>query len=997
MIGLRLAGLGVLTVIVLTSVDANDPPQAADLKKQLPPIPPQSLDAALGTFRTQAGFTLQRVAGEPQVVDPIAVAYDADGRMYAIEMRDYPDPLPPGATPQGRVRLLTDRDDDGVYEQASIFAEGLPWPTGVCCWDGGVFVTAAPDIWYLKDTTGDGQADVRKKVFTGFVVYNVQALVNGLQWGVDNRIYGVTAGNGGTITRVDRPDLPAVPVRGKDFRFDPRTLEFEAISGTAQFGNTFDDWYNRFLCANRLVAGHVVIPAEYLARNPSLPAARVVQDCAAEGINVPLPMFQVSAAEPWRDVRTRQYHAEGTRLPPSEMVATGLFTSGTGITIYRGSAYPEEYRGNAFVGNVAGNLIHRRTLTPKGATFIATRADKECEFVASTDNWFRPCNMANAPDGTLHIMDMYREVVEHPWSIPDNIKQHLDLSSGKDRGRIYRLAPPGYKHPKGPRLSEAPSADLVSLLVHGSSWWRETAQRLLIERNARETAPAIRKILHESPSPLGRLHALWTLESLGLLEHDDILVALQHDATGLREHGIRLAERRIAESPDMLSKIQHLATDSDPRVRFQVALSIGQHRNEQSTNTLAKLAVQDAGDPWSTLAILSSAKDQELALAKLLLNHSTFADNPGAVSFLQTLAATIPPRRQAGEVEQLVQLGLHPSAKDPLRQAILTGLAEGLTRTGRTLASLSLPADSAEAQFIQTYLATMQQRARDAEQPPATRVQAIALLAHARWSPDQAQGFRALLDPREPQEIQVAAIRALRLTGAADVPAIVLGAWPRFTPTVRAEAVSTLASRPNWAGELMEALEARRVPLADISLIARTTLVNHRDGTTARRAKALFATGSSTQRAEVVKRYEAVLKTPGDVMRGRAVFTRECAACHYADGVGTSIGPAIAAVGTRTPEALLISILDPNREVDPRYVSYAVETVDGRTFTGIITAESATSVTLRASTGAVETILRSEITSLKSQGVSLMPDGLEERLPAKEMTDLLAFLMSVQS
>src|SRR5438445_534590 len=452
-------GLIVASAVALL---AAEPPKS--LKERLPRLTAREPAEALKTFKVLDGFRMDLVACEPQLASPVAAAYDEDGRLYVVEMRDYPTPLRPGETPRGRVRLLEDRDGDGVYETATIFADGLHWPTGIACWDGGVFVTAAPDIWYFKDTDGDGKADVRRKVYTGFVVYNVQALVNGLQWGVDNRIYGVTAGNGGEIRPSDQPNATPVSVRGRDFRFDPATGHFEAISGTAQFGNAFDDWYRRFLSANRLVTGHVVLPAHAIARNPYLPVARAVQDCAAEGVDVPLPMYQISPPEPWRIVRTERYHAEGQKFALSEMVVSGVFTSGTGITIYRGAAYPERYRGQAFVGNVAGNLVHRRALVPHGATFTARRIDDKCEFVASTDNWFRPVNFVNAPDGTLHVIDMYREVVEHPWSIPDDIKAHLDLESGSERGRIYRLTPPGFSPPKPPRLGRATTAELVATL-----------------------------------------------------------------------------------------------------------------------------------------------------------------------------------------------------------------------------------------------------------------------------------------------------------------------------------------------------------------------------------------------------------------------------------------------------------------------------------------------------------------------------------------------------
>jgi hypothetical protein len=225
-------------------------------------------------------------------------------------------------------------------------------------------------------------------------------------------------------------------------------------------------------------------------------------------------------------VRTRRYHEEGTKLPTSEMVVKGIFTSGTGIAIYRGAAYPEKYRGNAFVGNVAGNLIHRRLLAQQGGTFVATRADKDVEFVASTDNWFRPVNMLNAPDGTLHMIDMYREVVEHPWSLPDDIKAHLNLSSGRDRGRIYRLAPPGFRRPAPPRLGRASVAELVATLENPNSWWRETAQRLLYQRQDKAAVTPLRRLARQGRSPLARLHALGTLDGLGSLDPADLAGAL---------------------------------------------------------------------------------------------------------------------------------------------------------------------------------------------------------------------------------------------------------------------------------------------------------------------------------------------------------------------------------------------------------------------------------------------------------------------------------------
>ena len=971
-------------------------PSRADvpLKDRLQSPPPREPADALKSFQTQDGFRMELVACEPQVTSPVAAAYDEDGRLFVVEMRDYPNPLKPGERPLGRVRRLEDRDGDGVYETATVFADGLPWPTGICCWDGGVFVTAAPDIWYLKDTKGAGVADVRRKVFTGFVVYNVQALVNGLQWGVDNRIYGVTAGNGGEIRPADKPDASPVSVRGRDFRFDPRTLAFEAISGTAQFGNAFDDWYNRFLCANRLVAGHVVMPSHALARNPALTAPRVVQDCAAEGENFPLPMYQISPAEPWRVVRTEQYHAEGAKLPPSEMTAKGVFTSGSGITIYRGDAYPAKYRGQAFLANPAGNLVHRRELTPKGATFVATRIDKDCEFVASTDNWFRPVNFVNAPDGTLHVIDMYREVVEHPWSIPDDIKAHLDLTSGRDRGRIYRLAPPGYKHPAPPRLNKATTAELVKLLEHPNAWYRETAQRLLYQRQDTEAAPLLRALAAGSASPLARVHALGVLDSLGALEDRDILAATAHPTAGVREHALRLAGPRLARSPDLARAAKKLTDDPDPQVRFQAAVARGQLTGDDTVRDLAVLVQRDAHDPWLRLAVVAAVTDRELKLLAALLDVDGFIRSDDGLATLNLIAATIGARARAGEPEAALKRIVAANVSAKVRVAFVRALGDGLLRAGQTYQMVKPAAGSPEEKLLAGLFRSAVDVAGSGRATPAARARAAGLLVHVPFAQSK-PAFENLLDAAGSGELQLAAIRALRAVPADDVPAMLLRNWKGFTPAVRGEALNTLTGRAAWSLALLDAVAQKTVSPADLGTVPRAVLVGHRDPKVRARAAELLGKATSAARADVITRYKPALDKKGDPARGLVVFKRECASCHYAAGVGASVGPAVAAIGTRTPDALLTAILDPNREVDPRYLTYTVQTVDGRTLSGIITAETATTVTLRRADG-TDTVLRSRIEDLRSAGVSLMPEGLEKNIPPDEMADLLAFLATVK-
>ena len=355
--------------LFLTGSAVNVVGQADDLAKELPRIAPRSPAESMKSFRVHDGFHLEAVAVEPMVTNPVSVCYDEHARLYVVEMRGYPYPE---KNPSGRVTRLEDRDGDGRFETRTVFLDSLSWPTGIVPYAGGVFIAVAPEIIYAKDTSGDGVADVRSVVFTGFGTDNVQGLLNGLLWGPDGWIYGVASVNGGTIQNRLRSAQTAVSVRGRDFRFKPDGSAFEAISGGGQFGHSFDDWGHRFTCNNSNHIRQIVLPSHYLERKADLIPPAVILDIATEG--PASPVYRISAAEPWRVVRTRQRAADpvmSRRLPRTELFATGFFTSATGITIYRGSAYPVEYHGNAFVGDVGGNLVHRKILDVDGATYRA--------------------------------------------------------------------------------------------------------------------------------------------------------------------------------------------------------------------------------------------------------------------------------------------------------------------------------------------------------------------------------------------------------------------------------------------------------------------------------------------------------------------------------------------------------------------------------------------------------------------------------------------------
>ena len=968
------------------------PAPADDLSAELPRIKALGPEAALRSFQLHAGFKLDVAATEPLVTDPVSACYDADGRLYVAEMRGYPYPED---SPTGYVRRLEDTDGDGRFDRSTIFLPGLSWPTSVVPYDGGVFIAVAPEILYAKDTNGDGVADIRRVMFRGFETQNVQGLVNGLLWGPDGWIYGVASSNGGTIQNLTRPDVKSVSVRGRDFRFKPDGSSFEAISGGGQFGHSFDDWGHRFTCMNSNHIRQVTLPSWYLERNPALMDARVAEDIAEEGGAG--PVFRISSAEPWRIVRTRQRAADPAmvkRLPPTELAAIGFFTSATGVTIYRGDAFPPEYRGNAFIGDVGGNLVHRKTLSGAGGAYLARRADPGVEFLASTDNWFRPVNFVNTPDGTLLILDMYRETIEHPFSIPEPIKKHLDLTSGKDLGRLYDLVPEAGVRRRHPHLSTATDAALVGSLADPSAWWRETAQRLLIERGAKTSAAALKALAMARPSALGRVHALWTLQTLGLLAEADVLPAFTDPEPRVREQAARLAEGHLAEGSTLAGPLQALATDPDAMVRMQAAFSLGAMASgdARKLDALATIAATDAADRRTRAAVLSSVPGRAAALlARIDAKAPGLLDRSEGRAWLDDLAVLVGVENDPASIRVVLDRFSKADVDPSTTRRVLLGLGTGLSRWGGSLrgaiGGASLP--GLDAAFARAA------RVAETDGPAEARVESIGLLGLGPVD----RALAALpprLDAREPAEVQLAAIRALKEIADARVAPAILERWAGLGPATRREAFEALFARPDRLDALLGAIEAKTLPATDLEPARRAQLLTNSHPSIKSRAVALLRGLDRPDRDRLIAAARPALGMLGERDKGKTVFGKLCATCHRAEGEGVEVGPNLATVTGRTPDDLLVHILDPNREVAANYVNYAVETLDGLVLTGLIAEESAGHLTLKRAGGATDVVPRARIGSIAATGLSLMPEGLETGLTPKDLADLIAYLRGLQ-
>jgi len=951
-------------------------------------IPGRSPEEALKSFVVPEGFEMQLVAQEPQVKDPIVITYDENGLMYVAEYLKFPNHPLEGKSESGQIRLLKDADGDGKYEQSFLFADGIAWPTGICPWNGGVYVVAAPDLWYLKDTDGDGKADIKKKIFTGFGFNNEEGTANNLIWGLDNWIYGAGSNSGGTVRPADKPNARGISMRGRDFRFHPVTGKFETLSGSEQFGNTFDNWGNRFICSNSKPVVHIVLPSRYLARNPYLPVPAVRKSIWVSGNTI----YRISPPEAWRVARSKYRLSKKPNMAKT-YVADDVFSACSAATIYRGSVYPKQYQGNMFMGEVQGNLISRFDMRPSGVTFDAVRVDMKKEVLASRDNWFRPANLCNAPDGTMHIVDMCREVIETPTSMTEEIIASIDLLSGDNRGRIYRLAPTGFKAPAQPRLGKMTMAQLVQLLENKNGWWRDTASRLLYQRQDQQAVQPLKKLLHESKYDLAQLHAMYALDGLNGLSDEDLLFALSSQSDGLKSHAVKLAETRLQKNSKLLDAVVLLADSPNMKVRFQVAFSLGETGDKAAAKALAGIAKRDAGDVWMRTAVLSSSLKLAGGMLESLLADAEFAKTSAGKQILRQLALIVGGRNQKAEVVGLLK-ALESSSDASTQRMILLGLGDGLRRSR---ASLSQFADQSPAasKLVNGMIANAEKILSNDSAKAKQKEQAIEVLAHGKFEA-VSDLLTEMLDSRQAPAVQLAASRTLADFKNPEVSTILIDAWQGLSPSVRGEVVESLLGRKEGIDALLNAIENKEIAAGFISPVRKERLMKNRDAKIQARAKKLFSAGLLNPRKKVLDDYRTALSLKGDVARGKKVFQQNCMTCHKIGKSGHEVGPNLATIQNATPETLLIQIIDPNREVLANYTQYIIVLESGRVVTGIITSESPTSITLKRAEDVKETILRQNIDEITGTGKSLMPEGMEQKINKQQMQDLITFLQGLK-
>ena len=590
-----------LTLALTTTLFAQNGDKAGEAQSplpahlQVPPAPILSAEAALKTFQIAPGFEIQIVAADPLIHNPVAMTFGPDGRIWVVEMSGFmPNPDGIGEDAKvGRIVVLSDTDGDGRMDQRTVFLDGLVMPRALALIGDGVLVAEPPHLWFCRDTNGDGVSDEKTEVAADYgVTTNPEHTANGLLRALDNWIYSANH-----TTR---------------FRYEGKgQFTREPTDTRGQWGITQDDTGRLFHNNNSDPLRADLVPTEYFKRNPYL--------AAPAGSNVGI----VRADLPLWPSRVTPGVNRGYKTLNAEGKITAV-TAACGPLIYRGALFPAEFSGNAFVCEPSANLVKRIMLTEHDGTVIGRNAYEGTEFITSTDERFRPVNLTNGPDGALYLVDMYHGILQHRIYMTSYLRQQVeerDLAAGNGLGRIYRIVPAGKKISQAKfDLAHETTEQLVRHLHAPNSWWRDTAQRLLVERADPAAVPLLRELASSSTSPaLGRLHALWTLEGLRQLDRPTVLAALTSTDERVCTATIRLSEKWLAQAGDqeIFARVRDLTSNLTPRVTLQKALSLSSSDTPAAIVTLADIATQCGRQPFIADAIVSGLVGRELEFIKV--------------------------------------------------------------------------------------------------------------------------------------------------------------------------------------------------------------------------------------------------------------------------------------------------------------------------------------------------------------------------------------------
>lgn len=947
-------------------------------------------------FQIEPGFNLTLVASEPLIKDPVDLDFDENGDAMVLEMPGYP-----LEDAQSRIILLKDEDQDGIYDKQIIFAEKLQLASSILPYKKGVLVAAPPYLLFVKDTNNDFKADVYDTLMSGFATGNLQHNFNGLTYGLDNWIYAANGGNSGkpywwgdTTTRID--------IRGQDLRFNLETKVMEKIGrSSGGFSLGMDEWGRLYETHNTVHVSNLVFPARY-QKSISLLKSHSLSNISDHEENGLARIYPIGEQE------SRVNHPE----------QSGYFSGSCGITWYGSGALGEEYENTIWVADVVLNLVHVDKLIPKGAGFVASRVLEKKDFIASEDRSFRPVNVTSGPDGSIYVADMYRQVIEHPEWIPDDIEKQLNLNEGKDKGRIYKIQKEDSEATPFSAEQWKSIEGMMASLSHPNQWIRITAHRLLMEKQLEgEDINGIVELL-KSESELARLHALWILAASDKLTIDQLITSLDDTSDGVRENALLMTEKHLNLNEALIAKVLALLNDENQRVRMQAALTLSTVTNDNfakhSTDVLNAIALSTSKpmDDWNIAALTLAAQYAPSDLFKQLTASGSHSVN---VVLLQSLAGisgeniqsvnnvltslsstSLPNKSKRLIIDQLTK-GIRSEMKGNAALPVLQQLEKGGdVELVASLTSLRKKLSMPPSPEFLTYSKDAIRKLSDRTIPDSVRFEQLSLLALAPYKDKSAVLFQCL-DNTQPINIQETALKQLAESSEPTLGTKLVERWVELGPQVRRQASDLLIYRKIYHDALLTGLEKGIINIGEMNfdLERRRQLLWWTDNEdTKRRAAAFFSDSGVTTRQEAIDKMKEALTLKGSSEKGTIVYQNMCSTCHKYGSIGQEVGPVLTEINRKSKESLMHDILDPNAAVNMQYINHRLVTKADDVHIGIVDNETDEFITIKKMGGEKVTVYKTDIKSFTSMGTSLMMEGLEGNMTTQDMADLLAFLQS---
>ena len=973
---------------------------------------------AIKQFEMQPGFRATVVASEPLITKPIAIQWDARGRLWVAETPEYPNgrrplsaepwketgSLEPGRydrPSRDRISILEDTDGDGVMDKKTVFHEGLELITGFCMHGDGVIVVAQPDIVWLRDTKGTGHADTVVPLYSGFTPGDTHFVANHFIQAPDGWIYaslgtGVTVTKPGTKTEMAR-------LSGGVFRFkaDGSAIQNVGSSGGNSFGadvtSDMEIFHGKATSGRPLQ--HVVLPEWVLVRSGGAPS-----------------MVNVDRGGP---VKRKDLP---DRAPLMQIDQVGSYSAACASFVYEGGAWPKEYEGAIFCTEPILDIIHCEKLRPEGASFAGEPIPKDGEWLRSRDYWFFPVDVTAGPDGAMYVLDFYSPVVAHSDSRgPQHGKAHASVRPDREHyfGRIYRIQHESAPKLTNPDLAKADAAGLVEALQHPSRTVRFNALRVITEKadtSGEKAVPALAESAVSKTSSPARISALWALHRMGKLPTGTLAAAASAADANVRKNAFLIAE--AGRIPLSETDLTTALSGGDARVRLAALRALGASPISAGNSAVLTAAQPKFDDAWTKAAAAAAVSGSPaMQLESLFAGKAA----PGQRDeFARTLTASLAANGDAAAILRVLQTaaksantGLATVVVKELGRQPPTGPAYAigtdslrtlLASSDRALALAALPLaatwdtagalETEAAKLTADLLAT----ARDSAQPNATRADAMRTVLAARAaSAEILPAILALMSLPQPAEFRAELITALATTGDPAAGRALADAFPGLPLAVRDNAFGSIVKRAEWTTLLLDGLEAKKFTPAVFGPAQISRLTAHPDATLAKRATALFAalgSGTNPGKDEIIAKLRPVVETPGNAAKGREVFTATCATCHRLAGQGFEFGPDLEGIGAHPAAELLMHIVDPNRFVDDEHRTWNIKMKDGTQYSALIASENAATVKLRQPAGASVELKTADIAERVKVPTSLMPEGLEALGP-EALRDLIAYIQSV--